>query len=97
MTSPRREERYRLATTRTVRRAVHECLPEAVAAAVIEFIKDLLIDNPYRVGKRLGPPLRGSFSVRRGEYRIIYRVGEHTRTVTVTSINHRDHSYRTHR
>lgn len=49
----------------------------------------LLVRQPYRVGKRLGPPLNDRFSARRGTYRIIYRVDDATRTVTVVDVDHR--------
>nr|WP_232236321.1 hypothetical protein [Nocardia sp. BMG51109] len=42
-------------------------LPESVAAAY-EFMTGPLLDNPYRVGKRLLPPLDDRFSARRGTY-----------------------------
>ncbi|WP_245714572.1 type II toxin-antitoxin system RelE family toxin [Micromonospora inyonensis] len=50
--------------------------------------------EPYRVGKRLLPPLADRFTARRGTYRIIYRVDDHNRTVTVVDIDHRRDVYR---
>jgi len=47
------EHPYELRTTSTVRRALSETLPEAVAAAAYEFITGPLVREPYRVGKRL--------------------------------------------
>ena len=49
---------YALRTTPTVRRALTETLPEAVAAAAYEFIAGPLLTRPYRVGKRLSAPGR---------------------------------------
>ncbi|MGA8454184.1 MAG: type II toxin-antitoxin system RelE/ParE family toxin [Streptosporangiaceae bacterium] len=82
-------------TTPTVRRAIAETLPEAVAAAALEFITGPLLEQPYRVGKRLLPPLEDRFSARRGTYRVIYRVDEAARVVTVVDIGHRRDIYRT--
>jgi mRNA-degrading endonuclease RelE of RelBE toxin-antitoxin system len=87
-------EPYALRTTPTVRRALTQRLPEAVAAAAYEFITGPLLEQPYRVGKRLMPPLDDRFSARRGTYRIIYRVDDAARTVTVVDVDHRRDVYR---
>jgi mRNA interferase RelE/StbE len=76
-------ELYSLRATPTVRRALAERLPEAVAAAAYEFITGPLLREPYRVGKRLMAPLDDRFSARRGTYRIIYRIDDKAQTVTV--------------
>jgi mRNA interferase RelE/StbE len=57
VTEPAEDEPYELRTTPTVRRALGERLPEAVAAAAYEFITGPLIREPYRVGKQLMRPL----------------------------------------
>ncbi len=88
--------RYRLVTTSTVRRALAERLPEAVAFAVHAFITGPLLVHPYRVGKRLTPPLQDRMSARRGTYRIIYRVDDDDMTVTVIDVDHRGDVYRVH-
>ena len=80
---------YELRTTSTVRRALGEVLPEAVAAAAYEFITGPLLRGPYRVGKRLLPPMDDRFSARRGTYRIIYRIDNKNRVVTVVDVDHR--------
>ena len=89
------DELYALRTTPTVRRAIAETLPEAVAGAALEFITGPLLEQPYRVGKRLLPPLEDRFSARRGTYRVIYRVDEAARVVPVVDIGHRRDIYRT--
>ena len=86
---------YTLRTTPTVRRALAETLPEAVAAAAYEFITGLLLEEPHRVGKRLLPPLDDRFSARRGTYRVIYRIDDEVWVVTVMDIGHRRDVYRT--
>jgi mRNA-degrading endonuclease RelE of RelBE toxin-antitoxin system len=70
-------------------------LPEPVAVAAYEFMTGPLLDNPYRVGKRLLPPLDDRFSARRGTYRIIYRVDDKRMVVTVVDVGHRSNIYRT--
>jgi mRNA-degrading endonuclease RelE of RelBE toxin-antitoxin system len=77
-----------------VRRALTETLPEAVAAAAYEFITGPLLAQPYRVGKRLPPPLEDRFSARRGTYRVIYRIDDQRRIVTVVDIGPRRDVYR---
>jgi mRNA-degrading endonuclease RelE of RelBE toxin-antitoxin system len=66
-----------------------------VAAAAYEFITGPLLAEPYRVGKRLLPPLDDRLSARRGTYRIIYRVDDQERVVTVVDVAHRRDVYRT--
>ncbi|MBL7493954.1 type II toxin-antitoxin system RelE/ParE family toxin [Frankia sp. AgB1.9] len=84
---------YTLRTTPTVRRALAERLPQAVAAAAYEFISGPLLESPYRIGKRLLPPMDDRFSARRGTYRIIYRIDDKAMTVTVVDIDHRRDVY----
>ena len=86
---------YTLRTTPTVRRAFTETLPEAVAAAAYGFITGPLLTQPYRVGKRLLAPLDDRFSARRGTYRVIYRIDDRARVVTVVDVGHRRDVYRT--
>ena len=88
------EDLYELRTTSMVRRALGEALPEAVATAAYEFITGPLLREPYRVGKRLLPPMDDRFSARRGTYRIIYRIDEKNRVVTVVDVDHRRDVYR---
>jgi mRNA interferase RelE/StbE len=85
---------YELRTTTTVRRALGEVLPEAVAAAAYEFITGPLLREPYRVGKRLLPPMEDRFSARRGTYGIIYRIDDKNRVVTAVDVDHRRDVYR---
>lgn len=86
---------YVLRTTSTVRRALSEVLPEAVAVAAYEFMTGPLLADPHRVGKRLLPPMDDRFSARRGTYRVIYRIDDKTRIVTVVDVAHRRDAYRT--
>jgi mRNA interferase RelE/StbE len=81
--------RYTLITTPHVRRQLTDQLPEAVAAATLEFITGPLLDNPHRVGRRLSPPLNDRYSARRGTYRVLYRIDDDNRTVAVLAVIHR--------
>jgi mRNA interferase RelE/StbE len=69
-------------------------LPEAVAAAVIEFLTTTLIQQPTRVGKPLRDDLTGVWSARRGTYRVLYRIREDPREVIILRIEHRRDAYR---
>jgi mRNA-degrading endonuclease RelE of RelBE toxin-antitoxin system len=91
VTSP--PPRYEIRFQPAARRAVSHRLPEAVAAAVLEFCAAALAVNPHRVGKPLFGPLAGCHGARRGTYRIVYRVAEDTRTVHVLDIDHRADIY----
>ena len=89
MNGGRAEDSYELRATSTVRRALSETLPEAVATAEYEFITGPLLADPHRIGKRLLPPMDDRFSVRRGTYRVIYRIDDKARVVTVVDVAHR--------
>jgi mRNA interferase RelE/StbE len=70
-------------------------LPEKIAAAVYEFITTTLLEDPRRVGKRLIlPPFEGTWSARRGTYRVLQEIDEADFVVTVTAIEHRADAYR---
>jgi len=86
--------RHALAITPTARRQLTEHLPEAVAAAAYAFIVGPLLDDRHRLGKQLRPPLDDRHSARRGTYRVIYRIDDHSRTVTVVDVAHRRDAYR---
>jgi mRNA interferase RelE/StbE len=72
-------------------------LPEKVAAAVVEFLYGSLAASPHRVGNPLKLSLEGLHSARRGDYRVIYRIDDQRRLVTVMTIEHRSDIYRPRR
>jgi mRNA interferase RelE/StbE len=53
-----------------------------------------LVDDPRRRGKPLQRELGGRWAARRGDYRIVYRLDEDTKTMYVLKIGHRAHVYR---
>ena len=86
---------YGLRTTSTVRRALSESQPEAVAAADYEFFQlaPLLLD---RIGSGSGCFLRWTTGLaRRGTYRVICRIDDKARVVTVVDVAYRRDVYRT--
>ena len=88
------DEGYELVLTPPAVRAIQAGLPEAVAAAVIEFLTGPLVSNPRRVGKMLRRELQGIWSARRGTYRVLYRINDHANEVVVLRIDHRRDVYR---
>ncbi len=86
--------RYELIVAPTARRQLAEQLPASVAFAAYEFIIGPLLANPRRVGKQLRPPLDDRHSARRGTYRVIFRIDEQQRTVTVLGVFPRSDAYR---
>lgn len=88
------EDEYELILTPPARRALTERLPEAVAAAVIEFLTTALVRQPRRVGKPLRGDLAGLWAARRGTYRVLYRLRDDPREVIVVRIEHRRDAYR---
>ena len=91
------QDAFLLAITPTARRQLTDHLPETVAVAACEFIVGPVLDDPHRVGKRLRPPLGDRHSARRGTYRVVYRIDDDIRTVTVLDVAHRRDIYRTGR
>lgn len=90
------EQHYELVIAPTARRQLTDQLPEPVAFAAYEFIIGPLLENPQRVGKRLRPPLDERYSARRGTYRVIYRIDDPRRRVTVVGVVPRADAYRPH-
>lgn len=85
---------YELVLTPPARRALTEQLPEAVAAAVIDFLTTALVTNSRRVGKPLRGELSGIWTARRGTYRVLYRLREDRREVVVLRVDHQRDVYR---
>jgi mRNA interferase RelE/StbE len=88
------DERYELVVAPTAKKQLSEQLPDSVAFAAYEFIIGPLLDNPHRVGKHLRPPLDDRHSARRGTYRVLYRIDDERRRVTVVGVFSRADAYR---
>ena len=84
---------FAIARTSASRRSLTR-RPEKVATAVVEFLYGSLASSPHRVGKPLRLGLEGLHSARRGDYRVIYRIDDHRRQVTMVAIEHRSDAYR---
>ena len=86
-------QRYEIRFQPAARRAIAQRLPEAVAAAVLEFCDAALAVSPHRVGKPLYGPLAGCYGARRGTYRNVYRIDDNSRVVPVLDVDHRSEIY----
>ena len=82
---------FRVVMARGAARRLAEHLPEAVAAACVEFVFGPLADDPRQVGALLRKPFDGQW---RGEYRVRYRISDGTRTVHVVDLDYRRDAYR---
>ena len=84
---------YQAVLTAAALRSLHS-VPARVAEPLVAFIFGSLASDPRRRGKPLQRELEGRWSARRGDYRIVYRVDEDTKTVYVLKIGHRADVYR---
>jgi mRNA interferase RelE/StbE len=85
--------RYTVLLSPGAKRAIERDLPEAVAAAVVDFLYGPLAEDPYRVGNPLRFQLEGYWSARRGQYRVIYSIHDDEVLVRVVRISHRADIY----
>jgi mRNA-degrading endonuclease RelE of RelBE toxin-antitoxin system len=85
---------YEVIFAPTARREM-SAVPGRVIPAIIEFVYGDLAANPRRVGKLLERELAGSFSARRGSYRILYDIEDATNQVLILRVSHRADVYRT--
>ncbi len=84
---------YRLLVAPSAERSLTR-LPEAAAAAIVEFMVGPLVTNPRRVGHPLRRELAGLWAARRGPYRVVYEIDEERGVVGVLRIDHRADVYR---
>jgi mRNA interferase RelE/StbE len=85
--------RYTVLLSPGAKRAIERDLPEAVAAAVVDFLYGPLAEDPYHVGNPLRFQLEGYWSARRGQYRVIYSIHDDEVLVRVVRISHRADIY----
>jgi mRNA-degrading endonuclease RelE of RelBE toxin-antitoxin system len=88
-----RTDPFAIDWTRSAQRSL-ETLPSKVAIAIVEFVYGPMAEDPKRVGKPLRFELVGRWSARRGSYRVIYRIDDESRVVTVEVVAHRSDAYR---
>jgi mRNA interferase RelE/StbE len=84
---------YRVLFSATARRDLRS-IPPRIVPAIVEFAFGDLAADPRRVGKPLRRDLVGTFSARRGPYRLLYTVDDDEGTVQILLIDHRADVYR---
>ena len=84
---------YRLVVAASAERAPGR-LPEAVSAAIVEFMVGPLTDEPRRVGHPLQRELAGLWAARRGPYRVVSEIDDDNDAINVIRIDHRADVYR---
>lgn len=84
---------HQVVFTATARRDMCQ-IPPRIVAAVVELVYGDLAAAPRRVGKSLGRELTGSFSARRGPYRILYDIDDAVPAVHILRVQHRADVYR---
>jgi mRNA-degrading endonuclease RelE of RelBE toxin-antitoxin system len=91
------DDRYRVRYTRTARHALADELPLHIVDAVLALLDGDLATEPPRIGKPLRSPLDGTWTARRGTYRILCEIDDDAHTVLITAIEARADAYRPHR
>ncbi len=71
-----------------------QAVPPRIAGPLVEFIFGGLAGDARRRGKPLQQELAGRHAARRGDYQIVYRLGEDTKMMYVLKIGHRSQVYR---
>ena len=71
-----------------------QSIPPRVVPAIIEFVFGELAREPHRVGKPLVRELSGLSGVRRGPYRVLYRIDDQAQRVFIVHVDHRADAYR---
>ncbi len=84
---------YHAALTTSALRSL-QAVPPRIAEPLVAFIFGGLARDPRRRGKPLQRELEGRWAARRGDYRIVYRLDEDTKTMYVLKIGHRSQVYR---
>ncbi len=69
-------------------------IPPRIVPAIVAFVYGDLAESPRRVGKPLERELAGSFSARRGPYRVLYDILDDQARVIILRVDHRADVYR---
>jgi len=69
-------------------------VPPRVAKPMVAFIFGGLASGPRTRGKPLKREMEGCWSARRGDYHVVYRLDEETKTMYVLKIGHRADAHR---
>ena len=84
---------YEVIFAATARRDLRR-IPPRIVPAIIEFVFGDLGRTPRKVGKPLKGELEGSYSARRGPYRILCNINDPANRVEILRVDHRSDVYR---
>lgn len=84
---------YQVVFTTTARRDLRR-IPPRIVPAIVEFAFGDLAAEPRRVGKPLGRELAGTYSARRGHYRVLFSIDDERGVIDVLRVDHRSDIYR---
>ena len=69
-------------------------IPPRIVPAIVEFVYGDVANSPRRVGKPLARDLAGSYSARRGSYRVLYDIHDDAGQIIILRVDHRADVYR---
>jgi mRNA-degrading endonuclease RelE of RelBE toxin-antitoxin system len=84
---------YGIELTTEARRHLNR-LPQKVRDVAIALMLGTLSDNPRRAGKPLVGELKGLWSARRGDFRVVYEIDDDANLVIVLRVQPRGAVYR---
>jgi len=70
-----------------------DSLPRHIKSRIADVLMNVLAENPY-IGKALKAELKGLYSYRAGDYRIIYSIKNRELIIQVIKVMHRREVYR---
>lgn len=70
-----------------------ECLPANIKSRIADILQNVLAQNPF-IGKSLKAELKGLYSYRVGDYRIIYAIMKDKLMIQIIKVMHRREVYR---
>ena len=83
---------YQVVLTASALRSL-QAVPPRIVQPLVEFIFGGLASDPRRRGKPLRRELEGRWAARRGDYRVLYRLDDTTKTMHILKIGHRAKVY----
>ncbi len=83
---------YTLKTTNQFEKKIRK-IDKSVRERIIRKIKELE-EDPYKNTKRLTGELRGMYSLRTGDYRVIFSLDEDKKLILLLTVGHRKSVYK---
>lgn len=83
---------FRVSWTEEARLALDK-MPENLADLILRKVEEHLAKDPVAIGKPLASNLKGLFTYRIGDYRVIYKIDREVIEILVTKVAHRSIAY----